>query len=211
MGGMAAFVPSRREPEINEKALAAVRADKEREAGQGFDGTWVAHPDLVDVARAEFDKVLGDRPNQVDREREDVDVGPSDLLDVGSTGAEITEAGLRNDVNVGIQYISSWLRGNGAAAINHMMEDAATAEIARSQVWQWVRHSAELEDGTRVTPELVRRIEDDELEKIRQEVGDEFFYSQGRPEESRELFEDVALADRFVDFLTIRAYERLED
>jgi malate synthase len=211
MGGMAAFVPSRRTPEINEKAFAGVRADKEREAGQGFDGTWVAHPDLVEVAREEFDKVLGDRPNQVDRQRDDVDVGASELLDVAATDAEITEQGLRNDVNVGIQYISSWLRGNGAAAINNLMEDAATAEIARSQVWQWVRHGAELEQGERVTPELVRRFEGEELEKIRAEVGDEFFYSQGRPDESRELFEDVALSDRFVDFLTLRAYERLED
>jgi malate synthase len=211
MGGMAAFVPSRRTPEINEKAFAGVRADKEREAGQGFDGTWVAHPDLVPVAMEEFDKVLGERPSQVDRQRDDVRVGAAELLDVAATDAEITEAGLRNDVNVGIQYISSWLRGNGAAAINNLMEDAATAEIARSQVWQWVRHSAELEDGERVTPELVRRIEGEELEKIREEVGDEFFYSQGRPDESRELFEDVALSDRFVDFLTLRAYERLED
>jgi malate synthase len=210
MGGMAAFVPSRRKPEINEKAFAGVRADKEREAGQGFDGTWVAHPDLVPVAMEEFDRVLGERPNQVERRRDEVDVSARDLLDVAATGAEITETGLRNDVNVGIQYISSWLRGNGAAAINNLMEDAATAEIARSQVWQWVRHGAELEDGRTITPELVRRIEGDELEKIRAEVGDEFFYSQGRPDESRDLFEDVALSDRFVDFLTLVAYERLD-
>ena len=210
MGGMAAFVPSRKRPEINEKAIAGVRADKEREAGAGFDGTWVAHPDLVANATAEFDKVLGERPNQVERQRDDVDVGAADLLDVASAGGEITEAGLRNDVNVGIQYISSWLRGNGAAAIYNLMEDAATAEIARSQVWQWVRHSAEVAEGDRVTPELVRRLEDEELEKIREEVGDEFFHSQGRPKESRELFEDVALSDRFVDFLTLPAYERLE-
>jgi malate synthase len=211
MGGMAAFVPSRRTPEINEKAFAQVRADKEREASQGFDGTWVAHPDLVEVATAEFDSVLGERPNQVDRTRDDVDVSAADLLDAASAGGEITEAGLRNDVNVGIQYISSWLRGNGAAAINNLMEDAATAEIARSQVWQWVRHGAELDSGETVTPELVRRLETEELEKIREEVGDEFFHSQGRPEESRELFEDVALSDRYVEFLTLRAYERLED
>ena len=211
MGGMAAFIPSRRTPEINEEAIAAVRADKEREAGQGFDGTWVAHPDLVDVAREQFDGVLGDRPNQVGRRRDEVEVGPGELLDVASTGATITEKGLRNDVNVGIQYISSWLRGNGAAAIHHLMEDAATAEIARSQVWQWIRHGAAVEDGKRVTAEVVRRIEDEELDQIREEVGDEFFYSQGRPQESRELFEEVALAERYVDFLTLRAYERLED
>jgi malate synthase len=210
MGGMSAVIPSRKDPAVNEKAFAAVRADKEREAGDGFDGTWVAHPDSVPVAMDRFDAVLGERPNQVDRQRDDVTVAASDLLDVAAAGGEITEGGLRNDVNVGIQYISSWLRGNGAAAINHLMEDAATAEIARSQVWQWIRHGAEI-DGRRVTPELVRRIEDEELEKIREQVGDEFFESQGRPRESRELFEDVALSDGFQDFLTIPAYERLED
>jgi malate synthase len=209
MGGMSAVIPSRRDPAVNERAFAAVRADKEREAGDGFDGTWVAHPDSVPVAMERFDEVLGERPNQVDRQRDDVLVAASDLLDVESAGGEITEAGLRNDVNVGIQYISSWLRGNGAAAINHLMEDAATAEIARSQVWQWIRHGAEAE-GQRITPELVRRIEDEELEKIREEVGDEFFEQQGRPRESREIFEDVALSDGFQDFLTVPAYERLE-
>jgi malate synthase len=210
MGGMSAVIPSRKNPEANEKAFAAVRADKEREANDGFDGTWVAHPDSVPVAMEQFEAVLGERPNQLDRRREDVIVAASDLLEVESAGGEITEEGLRNDVNVGIQYISSWLRGNGAAAINHLMEDAATAEIARSQVWQWIRHGAEIE-GDRITPELVRRIETEELEKIREQVGDEFFHSQGRPEESRELFEDVALSDEFVDFLTLPAYERLED
>ena len=209
MGGMSAVIPSRKDPAVNEKAFAAVRADKEREAGDGFDGTWVAHPDSVPVAMEQFDAVLGEAPNQVDRRRDDVLIAASDLLDVESAGGEITEAGLRNDVNVGIQYISSWLRGNGAAAINHLMEDAATAEIARSQVWQWIRHGAEIE-GERITPELVRRIEDEELDKIREEVGDEFFHTQGRPQESREIFEDVALSDGFQDFLTIPAYERLE-
>jgi len=165
----------------------------------------------VDVAMEEFRKVLGDRPNQVDLQREDVQVSANELLDAASAGSDYTDEGLRNDVNVGIQYISSWLRGNGAAAINNLMEDAATAEIARSQVWQWMRHRAELAEGETVTPELVRRIEGEELEKIREEVGDEFFYSQGRPEESRELFEDVALSERFVEFLTLPAYERLED
>ena len=211
MGGMAAFVPSRRRPEINEQAIAGVRADKEREAGAGFDGTWVAHPDLVETAMAEFDRILGEGPNQVDRQRDDVNVEARDLLDAASAGGEITEAGLRNDVNVGIQYISSWLRGNGAAAINNLMEDAATAEIARSQVWQWVRHGAQLEEGQTVTADLVRQIEDEELERIREQVGDEFFYSQGRPDVSRELFDEVALSERFIEFLTLRAYERLED
>ncbi|MEA2439221.1 MAG: malate synthase [Thermoleophilaceae bacterium] len=211
MGGMAAFIPSRKTPEINEEAIAKVRADKEREAGAGFDGTWVAHPDLVDVAMEEFSKVLGDRPNQVDKQRDDVSVGATELLDASSAGDDYTDEGLRNDVNVGIQYISSWLRGNGAAAIFNMMEDAATAEISRSQVWQWVRHGVELDTGEKVTRELVRRYEGEELEKIREQVGDEFFYSQGRPDQSRELFDQVALSEEFVDFLTLPAYEQLED
>jgi malate synthase len=211
MGGMAAFIPSRRDPTINEQALAKVRADKEREAGDGFDGTWVAHPDLVPVATEEFDAVLGDGPNQVDRRRDDLDVGAAQLLDAASAGDDITEEGLRSDVNVGIQYISSWLRGNGAAAIYNLMEDAATAEIARSQVWQWVRQERELDTGLKVTPELVRRIENLELDKIRDEVGDEFFFSEGRPEESRGLFERVALSEDFVEFLTLPAYEELPE
>ncbi|MBV9213257.1 MAG: malate synthase A [Actinobacteria bacterium] len=211
MGGMAAFVPSRRRPEINERAIEGIRADKEREAGAGFDGTWVAHPDLVETATKEFDRVLVDRPSQVGRQREDVEVEARDLLDAASADGSVTEAGLRGDVNVGIQYISSWLRGNGAAAINNLMEDAATAEIARSQVWQWVRHGARMEEGERVTADLVRRIELEELEGIREEVGDEFFYNEGRPEASRALFDEVALSDRFIDFLTLRAYEQLED
>ena len=147
MGGMAALIPSRKDPEANERAIAAVRADKEREAGAGFDGTWVAHPDVVPTAMACFDAVLGDRPNQVDRRRDDVRVGAAELLDVASTPGAITEAGLRNDVNVAIQYLSSWLRGNGAAGIYGLMEDAATAEIARSQVWQWVRHERTTRGG----------------------------------------------------------------
>jgi malate synthase len=211
MGGMAALIPSRKDPEANERAVAAVAADKEREAGAGFDGTWVAHPDIVETATAEFDKVLGDRPNQVERQRDDVQVGAAELLDIASTPGDITEAGLRNNVNVGIQYISSWLRGNGAAGIYGLMEDAATAEISRSQVWQWIRHGRTLDDGTEITPELVRRLEGEELERIRTEIDDDaWFESQGRPKESRELFEQVALADELPEFLTIPAYERLE-
>jgi len=210
MGGMAAFIPSRSNPEINDTAIAGVRDDKSREAGAGFDGTWVAHPDLVAVATEEFGDVLGDRENQVDRQRDDVSVTAGELLDIPSTPGAITEDGLRNDVNVGIQYISSWLRGNGAAAIHNMMEDAATSEIARSQVWQWIRHGAQLEDGRTVTRELVGELATSELEKIRAEVGDEFFYSEGRPDLSRELFEGVALGDEFVEFLTLPAYERLD-
>jgi malate synthase len=210
MGGMAAFIPSRKKPEINEAAIEKVREDKSREAGDGFDGTWVAHPDLVEHAMEEFDKVLDGRDNQVDRRREEVDVKAEDLLDANSAGDDYTDEGLRNDVNVGIQYISSWLRGNGAAAIHNLMEDAATAEISRSQVWQWVFHGVELDTGEKVTADLVRRYAEEELEKIRQEVGDDFFYSEGRPKESRELFEEVALADEYPDFLTLPAYERLE-
>jgi malate synthase len=210
MGGMAAFIPSRTDEEANEKAQAKLRDDKQREANDGFDGTWVAHPDSVQNATAEFDRVLGDRPNQVARRRDDVDVSAADLLDVRSTPGDITEAGLRNDVNVGIQYISSWLRGNGAAGIYGLMEDAATAEIARSQVWQWLRHGAELTSGERVTEELVKRLEDEELERIRGEIGDdEWFEEQGRPKESRMLFERVALAEDFPEFLTLPAYDFL--
>jgi malate synthase len=211
MGGMAAQIPSRTDREANEKAFAALRDDKQREASDGFDGTWVAHPDSVPAAMEQFDKFLGDQPNQVSRRRDDVEVSAEQLLDVPSTPGEITEEGLRSDVNVGIQYISSWLRGNGAAGIYGLMEDAATAEIARGQVWQWVRHGAQLDDGRRVTPELVRELEESELERIREEVGDDdWFYSDGRPDLSRELFEAVALGDDFPEFLTLPAYERLE-
>jgi malate synthase len=210
MGGMAAFIPSRRDPEANERALAKLREDKRREAEDGFDGTWVAHPDSVAPATAEFDRVLGDRPNQIDRRRDDVSVTADDLLNVAATPGEATEEGLRNDCNVGIQYISSWLRGNGAAGIYGLMEDAATAEIARSQVWQWVHTGTTLADGRTVTPELVHEIEASELARIRGEIGDDdSFYAHGRPDDSRRLFEQVALADDFAEFLTLPAYERL--
>jgi malate synthase len=211
MGGMAALIPSRTDAEANERALEGVRADKRREAGDGFDGTWVAHPDLVPVAREEFGRVLGDRPNQVDRQRDDVDVRAADLLDVASAGGEITEAGLRSNVNVGIQYISAWLRGNGAAAIYGLMEDAATAEISRSEVWQWLRHAATLADGRPITRELVQQLEDEELERIRNEIDDdEWFEAQGRPALSKQVFERVALSEDFVEFLTLAAYDELE-
>jgi malate synthase len=213
IGGMAAVVPSRTDEERNRRAFEGVAADKKREAGDGFDGSWVAHPDSVPVAREQFDEVLGDRPNQLERQREDVHVTASDLLDAGSAGGRegITEQGVRNDVNVGIQYISSWLRGNGAAAIYGLMEDAATAEIARSQVWQWTRHGCSTAEGDPVTPEFVAGIEDWELERIRGEVDDDdWFRSEGRPDLSRRLFDQVALSDDFVAFLTIPAYEHLD-
>jgi malate synthase len=209
MGGMSAFLPSRTDEAQNARAMEKIKADKGREAGDGFDGTWVAHPDFVAPAMAEFDAVLGDRPNQVDRQRDDVHVTAADLHDVAASRKPPTEAGLRSNINIGIQYISSWLRGNGAAGIYGLMEDAATAEISRSQVWQWIRHGVVLDDGTPVTRELVRRLEDEELARIRDEVGAEWFEAHGRAEESRALFEQVALADDLPEFLTIPAYELL--
>jgi malate synthase len=212
MGGMSAVIPSRTDEEANRRAFEAVRADKQREAQAGFDGTWVAHPDSVPVATEAFDEVLGDRPNQVDRLRDDVSVGVPELLSTAQTPGEVTEQGLRLNVNVGIQYISSWLRGNGAAAIYGLMEDAATAEISRAQVWQWIHHGEVLDDGRPVTADLVRQLAGEELEKIRGEIGDdEWFYEQGRPDLSRSLFERVALSgdDEFVEFLTLPAYEEL--
>jgi malate synthase len=198
MGGMAAFIPSRKDPELNERAIAKVREDKQRESGDGFDGTWVAHPDLVPVALAEFD-----RPNQLDRDRSEVSVSAAELLDVASTPGEVTEEGLRNDVSVGIQYLSSWLRGTGAAAIHNLMEDAATAEIARSQVWQWIRHG-------RFDRDRVRVVIDEELQSLRETFGDEI-YDKSRADDAREIFEQVALGDEFVEFLTLPAYDYLED
>jgi malate synthase len=210
MGGMAAFIPSRRDPAVNEVALAKVREDKEREAGDGFDGSWVAHPDLVPVCREIFDRVLGDRPNQLDRRRDDVAaVDAARLLDVAATGGAVTEAGLRGNVSVALQYLEAWLRGNGAVAINNLMEDAATAEISRSQVWQWIHNGVRLDDGTVVTADLVGRIEDEELARIRQALGDQA-WTAGRFDDARKLFERVALADDFADFLTVPAYELID-
>jgi malate synthase len=191
IGGMAAFIPSRRDPQANEVALRKVREDKLREAGDGFDGTWVAHPDLVPTAMAVFDGVLGERPNQIERLREDVSVSAADLLDVAATPGEITDAGIRLNVSVGIQYIAAWLSGVGAAPINNLMEDAATAEISRSQIWQWVRHG-------RVHRQRVRELAREELEQL----GPGY-------EAAAEVFDEVALADDFVEFLTLPAYDRL--
>ncbi len=193
MGGMAAFIPSRRDPEVNETALARVRDDKEREAGDGFDGTWVAHPDLVPVALEEFDRVLEGRPNQVERLREDVHATAADLLDVTVPGGEITEEGVRANVSVGIRYLESWLRGVGAVALDNLMEDAATAEIARSQVWQWLR---------------LGRIERDDVVALEDALLPTF--GDGRFDDARAVFDEVALADDFVEFLTLPAYERID-
>jgi malate synthase len=209
MGGMAAFIPSRRDPKVNEVALPKVREDKVRESTDGFDGTWVAHPDLVDVAMEVFEQYLGDRPNQVSRLREEVSVTGRQLVDLRVPGGTVTEAGLRNNVSVGIQYIESWLRGVGAAAINNLMEDAATAEISRSQVWQWVRNGVRLAEGPEITADLVRAIEQEELAKIRASLGDQL-YNRGRFAEAAELFEQVALSEKFAEFLTLPAYEHID-
>jgi malate synthase len=208
MGGMAALIPSRQDPQANERALDGVRADKEREVAQGFDGTWVAHPDLVGVAREVFEHGLDGRDNQVEHEP-DVRVGAADLLDLAATPGKITEAGLRTNVSVGFQYVSFWLAGRGAAAINNLMEDAATAEISRTQIWQWVHHGQTLEDGRTITRELVREVIDEETAKIRERVGEET-WEAGRPDLTRDIFERVALSPELVDFLTIPAYEHLD-
>ncbi|MGH3648992.1 MAG: malate synthase, partial [Micromonosporaceae bacterium] len=200
IGGMAAFIPSRRDPQVNEIALAKVREDKTREANDGFDGSWVAHPDLVPVCREVFDGVLGDRPNQRDKLREDVQVTAAQLLDIRSTPGRRTEAGLRNAVSVGIQYLATWLTGSGAVGIFNLMEDAATAEISRSQVWQWLHNEVKLDDtGEHVTKELVEQIADEEIAKL----------GGGRFNEARALFMEVAVADDFTEFLTLPAYERM--
>ena len=209
MGGMAAFIPSRRDPAVNEVALGKVREDKEREATDGFDGSWVAHPDLVPVCMEIFDRTLGDRPNQLDRRRDEVSVAAAQLLDVASAGGAVTEAGLRNNVSVALQYLESWLRGNGAVAINNLMEDAATAEISRSEVWQWIRNGVRLSDGTVVTADLVGRIEDEELAKLRAALGDQA-WAGSRFDDARKLFERVALADDFPEFLTTAAYDFID-
>ena len=209
MGGMAAYIPSRRDPAANELALAKVAEDKEREANAGFDGTWVAHPDLVPTATAEFDRVLGDRPNQLDRLREDVEVPADRLLDVRVPGGEITRAGLRTNVNVGLRYLASWLSGVGAAAIDNLMEDAATAEISRSQIWQWVANGARLSSGEVVSASMAREAIDAEMATLRGQLGEAAF-DEYRFEEARALFERVALAPDFVEFLTLPAYELLD-
>ncbi|HEX9533061.1 MAG TPA: malate synthase A [bacterium] len=207
IGGMAAFIPSRRDPEVNRVALAQVRNDKVREVTDGFEGTWVAHPDLVTEAMNAFTGVLGGHLDQLDRTREEVKTSAKDLLDVRVPGGTVTDAGLRTNIRVGIQYIESWLRGTGAAALYNLMEDAATAEIARSQIWQWVHHGTTLHDGPRVTRELVRKIADEELARIRREAGPAF--DGGRFADARKLFEYVALTEPFVEFLTIPAYEKI--
>ena len=201
IGGMAAFIPSR-DPVVNEAAFGKVEEDKTREAGAGFDGSWVAHPGMVEVCKAAFTAVLEGRPNQLDKLREDVHVTAEQLLDVAATPGEVTEAGLRNNVSVGIQYLASWLHGTGAVAIFNLMEDTATAEISRSQVWQWLHNDIVLADTAQVVSrELVERIVDEEIAKLPGQPGD---YAQARA-----TFVDVAIADDFAEFLTLPAYERM--
>jgi len=202
IGGMSAFIPNRREPEVTERALAAVREDKRREAGDGSDGTWVAHPDLVPVAGEIFDAQLGERPNQKDVSPA-VSPTAADLLNVEIEGGAITEAGVRTNVSVALQYLASWLAGNGAAAINNLMEDAATAEISRSQLWQWRVHRAALDDGTPMTAERYTAIRDEELGRLRSSVPDY------RWTDASALLDELVLTDEFVDFLTLPAYPLL--
>jgi malate synthase len=202
MGGMAAFIPSR-DPEANKQALAKVTADKQREAGDGFDGSWVAHPGLVPICKDVFDGVLGDRPNQLDRLRAEVSVTADQLLDIESTPGAATEHGLRAAVDVGVRYLASWLSGNGAAAIHNLMEDAATAEISRSQIWQWVHNEVVLDNGQQVTAELVRSLLAETRAELADVVGEQL-------NTACEIFEQVALADTFVDFLTLPAYQRID-
>lgn len=203
IGGMSAFIPDRRDPEVTDKALAQVRADKQREAGQGYDGTWVAHPDLVPVAREVFDEALGDRVDQRHRLREDVHVTAADLLDIPSAGGgepgAVTDGGLRGNVSVGVRYLEAWLRGIGAVAIDHLMEDAATAEISRSQVWQWVHQGVVTAEGTRIDAARVEQVLKEVLADLPRTADDRY-------DDAADLFRQVALAEDFPTFLTVPAY-----
>jgi malate synthase len=206
IGGMAALIPIKNDPAKNETAMAGVRNDKARDATDGYDGGWVAHPGLVDLAMAEFKKVLGDAPNQISKQRPDINVTAAELLDF-KPEAPITEAGLRYNINVGIHYLGAWLAGNGCVPIHNLMEDAATAEISRSQVWQWIRsHKGVLEDGRKVTAEMVRAMIPEELAKVKQDApnGDNPTYVR-----AAEIFETMATADAFEEFLTLPLYEEI--
>ncbi|MFB7743665.1 malate synthase A [Streptomyces sp. NPDC056132] len=208
IGGMAAFIPSRRDAEVNKVAFEKVKADKDREAGDGFDGSWVAHPDLVPIAMASFDAVLGDKPNQKDRLREDVSVAPGDLIAIDSLDAKPTYGGLVSAVQVGTRYIEAWLRGLGAVAIFNLMEDAATAEISRSQIWQWINAGVVFENGEKATAELARKVAAEELTAIRAEIGEEAF-AAGKWQQAHDLLLKVSLDADYADFLTLPAYDQL--
>jgi malate synthase len=205
IGGMAAFIPSRRDPEVNALAMAKVRDDKERESNDGFDGTWVAHPDLVPLATEIFDGVLGDRPNQKHKRRQDLNVSAVELRTLGVDGGTITEAGYRANVSVALQYLDAWLSGNGAAAINNLMEDAATAEISRSQLWQWRTSGARLDDGREASADLYRAVREQELARLGGPTG-----GAGRLGDAAELLDRLVLDDEFAEFLTLRAYALLD-
>jgi malate synthase len=208
MGGMAAFIPIKSDPAANEKALQKVREDKHREATDGHDGTWVAHPGLVQIAREEFDRVLGPQPNQVGRQRDDVKLTAEALLEVPQ--GTITEEGLRLNIRVGIQYLEAWLGGLGCVPLYNLMEDAATAEISRAQVWQWVHHPRGiLADGRKVTVELVRQCIQEELDRIRGERGADRF-AHGHFPQATQLFDDLIASDTLEEFLTLKAYALLE-
>ena len=201
IGGMAAFIPSRKDPEVNARAIAKVTEDKDREAGDGFDGTWVAHPDLVPVAQTSFDKVLGSRPNQKERLRDDVQVTGAELVSLAIPGAAVTDAGVRTNVSVALQYLASWLAGVGAAGINNLMEDAATAEISRAQLWQWIRNQTKLSDGRTMTAGLYSSVRDEESSKLG---------NVPHLEASLRLLDGLVLASEFTEFLTIPAYRELD-
>ncbi|MEU6766214.1 malate synthase A [Streptomyces sp. NPDC046853] len=208
IGGMAAFIPSRKDAEVNKVAFEKVKNDKDREAGDGFDGSWVAHPDLVPIAMKSFDAVLGDKPNQKERLREDVQVAPGDLIAIDSLDAKPTYDGLVNAVQVGIRYIEAWLRGLGAVAIFNLMEDAATAEISRSQIWQWINAGVVFENGKTATADLAREVAAGELDAIRAEIGEEAF-AAGKWQQAHDLLLQVSLDADYADFLTLPAYEQL--
>ena len=201
IGGMSAFIPNRRDPAVTEQALAQVAADKQREATDGFDGSWVAHPDLIPTAQAEFDKVLGDRPNQLERTRPEVSVTAAELLDVASVGGQITEAGVRGNVLIALRYIESWLRGVGAAAIDNLMEDAATAEISRSQLWQWIHENSVTAEGRRIDSDWVEDVLDEIVDGLERTPTDRF-------DDALTVLRTSALEQEFPTFLTVGAYAR---
>ncbi len=204
IGGMAALIPIKNDPEKNDIAMGGVRTDKARDATDGYDGGWVAHPGLVDLAMTEFKKVLGDRPNQIEKQRPDVEVKGAELLDF-KPEAPITEAGLRYNINVGIHYLGAWLAGNGCVPIHNLMEDAATAEISRSQVWQWIRSpKGKLEDGRKVTADMVRAMIPEELSKVKQTVGEGASYDR-----AAQIFEQMSTSETFAEFLTLPLYEEI--
>lgn len=210
VGGMAAFIPNRREPEVTAQAIEKVRDDKSREAGDGYDGSWVAHPDLVELCAEEFAKVLGDKPNQIDRRRDDVEVGPADLLNTEAAEGDVTEAGVRGNLYVAIYYTAVWLSGNGAVAIHNLMEDAATAEISRSQVWQQIHNGTVASDtGQTVTRELVESLLDEEIERLRGEIADADTFS-AYFEPAADVVRKLVLNEEYMDFLTLPAYEYME-